>query len=185
MEIEDCMDASLLRLMQKKVAVSAIPPSAMRRQGLAGLLVRMRTNCLDLDLGALADSTQVEFSSFLDRATVQLCAGVADLRCEWGAARKALNLFLRDATYNHYLREQHRLSTIEDFLELPLDRQVADRLVAEKGRDSLPLWPGVHHLQPHESQEYQHFAARVADKHGCSRVHLDLYYWPAVTRAAV
>lgn len=179
------MDGNLLRLMQKKVAVSAIPPSAMRRQGLAGLLAHMRTYCLGLSLDALASLSEVEFSGFLDKATNQLCSGAAHLECEWGAARKALNLFLRDATYNHFLRESYGLVAIEGFLELPLDRQVADQLREEKGGEGLPLWQGVHDLEARDSQAYQHFAAQVAAARGCSRVHLDLYYWPAVSRVSV
>ncbi len=179
------MDAKLLTLMQKKVAVSAVPPSAMRGQGLAGLLGEIRLFLSDLELDALADMTEEQFARRLDLSTGQLRKRVTHLKCQWGAARKALNLFLRDATYNHYLRKCYRLSAIEQWLELPLDGQVAGRLVEEIGGSTLPRWPGVHALSASISHRYQDFAAAVASRRKLARVHLDLDYWPAFSRAAV
>lgn len=179
------MDAELLTLMQKKVAVSAIPPSAMRGQGLAGLLGEIRLFLSELELDALADMTEEQFARRLDLATGQLRKRVTHLRCQWGAARKALNLFLRDATYNHYLRKRYRLPAIEQWLELPLDGEVAARLRVETGGSSLPRWPGVRALSAPVSHRYQDFAATVASRRELARVHLDLDYWPAFSRAAV
>jgi hypothetical protein len=179
------MDASLLKPLQKKVAVSAVPPSAMRRQGLPGLLAEIRTFCAEFPLDPSVESTAENFSQVLDRATKQLEAKGVLFGCQWGTARKALNLFLRDATYNHYLQEFYRLYTIEELLELPLDGEVASRLVREAGGDSLPAWPGVYSLSAMVSREYQAFATRVASHRNVARVHLDLEYWPAFSLAAV
>jgi hypothetical protein len=46
----------------------------------------------------------------------------------WGAARKALNLFLRDVQYSWDLSSYFGLHTIFSFLEVPLDRYVAQGL---------------------------------------------------------
>ena len=37
-----------------------------------------------------------------------------------GAARKAINLFLRDALYNRYLNRRFALSWIQAWIEVPL-----------------------------------------------------------------
>jgi hypothetical protein len=39
----------------------------------------------------------------------------------WGAARKALNLVLRDILYNQYLQREYGFNRIGKWLELPLD----------------------------------------------------------------
>jgi hypothetical protein len=181
---EDGMGQQLRELMRKKVAVSAIPTSALRRQGLAGLLAGIRSFCAALPLESLVTRSQPAFEEQLDKATADLQSRVAALGCKWGAARKSLNLFVRDAAYNHYLRSEYRLDDIEGWLEVPLDGQVAEGLAAEPGGDSLPAWPGVRDLSPKISREYQRFAEQVASRRGRARVHLDLEYWPAFSRAA-
>src|SRR5690242_10096573 len=142
------MVGNLIKPMQKKVAVSAVPPSAMRRQGLAGLLGEIRAFCADFPLESCTVSTPQAFERLLDDATAQLQLKGAELRCQWGAARKAINLFLRDATYNHYLRDYYGLSAVESWLELPLDGEVAIGLRDDELGHGLPEWPGVSGLSP-------------------------------------
>jgi hypothetical protein len=103
--------------------------------------------------------------------------------CEWwslgeprpcglirGAARKALNLFLRDAFYNVYLRQRFKLARCERCLEVPLDRIVADGL-CQRRSEPLPRWPGVKHLTARISETYQRAAELEANSLGLSRVH--------------
>jgi hypothetical protein len=93
----------------------------------------------------------------------------------WGPSRKALNLFLRDATYNHWMRDGYELAAAEDKLEIPLDGIVMDGL---RERDaSLPASSSVKRLTPEHSALYQHAAAKIAADRGCVRVHLDLVFW--------
>ena len=73
----------------------------------------------------------------------------------WGAARKALNIFLRDVLYNHYLRSHHGLDRLEDWLEVPLDRDVAVALRAESEGGELPRWKTIKRLTPDVSGRYQ------------------------------
>jgi hypothetical protein len=96
------------------------------------------------------------FSANLDRATSALAARV---QISWGAARKFLNLYLREITYNFF------------------DSNVAKALRQEKEGARLPRWRGVIHLKPDASAQYQSVAAAVAARKRTCRAHLDLLYW--------
>ena len=100
----------------------------------------------------------------------------------WGAARKALNLFLRDVCYNAALAHALGLPRSEkawterlQWLEVPLDGQVAREL--RKWDNRLPAWKGIRKLDPTVSSRYQASALRLADELGTARVHLDLALW--------
>jgi hypothetical protein len=70
-----------------------------------------------LDLRRFSDPAK--FSRTVDRSTTALAKLLPKNR--WGAARKFLNLYLRNATYNFYLRRAYRLDRVEHLLELPMD----------------------------------------------------------------
>lgn len=95
-----------------------------------------------------------------------------------GTARKALNIFLRDACFHRILSEELGLTTIVPVLELPLDADVADGL-RELAGESVPSWDAVKRLEKPESDRYQASAAEIADQlgDGWYRVHLDLLLW--------
>lgn len=95
----------------------------------------------------------------------------------WGAARKFLNLYMREISYNALLREKYHLERIEHLLEVPLDSNVADALQKEKEGVQLPRWPRVIHLTRQTSAQYQSVAEAVAARMRTCRVHLDLLYW--------
>jgi hypothetical protein len=101
--------------------------------------------------------------------------GLVNLVGEWGPSRKALSLFLRDATYNFLLRENFKLDLIEAELEVPLDGLVMKGLHT-KDR-SLPTPPSVKSLNAKTSSLYQASAAKIAAAQGISRVHLDIALW--------
>jgi hypothetical protein len=176
------VDNLLRTAMQLKVAISAIPPSVVRRQGRAGLLGVMRTYCAKYPLERLSHTREATYRKELRRATLRLQKAARVHGCGWGAVRKALNLFFRDATYNHYLRDEFSLSAVERFLELPLDGEVAHRLLAEPGAEELTQWPNLNGLTEEVSESYQAFATLVARRKKIKRVHLDLFYWPAISR---
>jgi hypothetical protein len=115
--------------------------------------------------------------SWLDRQTEALLDTLPIDGRPWGAARKALNLFLRDSLYNRYLSDHFNLQQIEAWLEIPLDSAVARGLQSGTGRGVLPRWPGLKHLDPSVSTSYQNAAAEHARVLGIARVHLDMYLW--------
>ena len=151
----------------------AIGPSASRRMIRKGDIEHIRTFLDRLNLRRFNDPTK--FSRALDRSTKSLANLLPKDR--WGAARKFLNLYLRDATYNFYLREAYGLDRVEPLLELPMDSYAANELRRQCG--ALPRWKGVIHLAPKENAVYQAFAGQVAARECIHRVHLDVRYWRA------
>jgi hypothetical protein len=95
----------------------------------------------------------------------------------WGLARKCLNIFLRDCFYSHDLRRAYRLGVAAPWFEVPLDAVVV-RELRNRMSDRLPArWPGVKHLTPSLSADYQAFAKELSSRMGIHRVHLDTFLW--------
>jgi hypothetical protein len=155
------------------LAISAVGPSAGRRMMRKGDIKGVRKFLDKLDIKQF--SRRTKFRSSLDLATKSLARHLPPSR--WGAARKFINLFLRTATYNFYLRKKYKLNRVESLLELPLDSFTAEGLRDEPEGNLLPRWKGVIYLTPNLSADYQIVAARVAAKKKMHRVHLDMLYW--------
>ena len=102
----------------------------------------------------------------------------------WGTARKAVDIFLRDALYTTYLRDRYRLERAEKLFEIPLDAITAQHLNQNDGA-VLPGWPGVRYLTKPVSDLYQNVAHRIATDRGIARVHLDTYWWGGDRQDAV
>lgn len=166
-----------LRIMQRSVAVTAIGPSSLRNQGAPGVIAAAREYLATLDLSIFGTGDDRHFRSQLDIDTTSLLQALPKKAGHWGAARKAANLFLRDALYNHYLASAYNLPRIEAWLEIPLDSAVARGLSKECGKAELPVWPGLKGLTPSISSQFQLFAESIAKKRGLARVHLDIYLW--------
>ena len=81
--------------------------------------------------------------------------------------------------YNRYLCPEYHFSTVERWLEVPLDGVVARELRRRAGRGALPHWPTLRRLTPQEHAAYQEFALRLARDWQVSRVDIDIYLWPA------
>src|SRR5689334_14518955 len=95
-----------LDLVRRRVANVAIGASTARNMGSKGTIRRVRSF---LAAGVLQDldATSVEtFPCYLDEVTNKL---MAEAGVEWGPARKFLNIFLRDALYNYYIRAEYKL----------------------------------------------------------------------------
>ena len=106
-------------------------------------------------------------------------------RTNWGAARKALNIFLRDVHYSRPTCDRYGLSILENWLELPLDSYAHAGLVKDSKGEQIPDWPGVKHLTPEQNRCFQAAATSIAARLGTHRVHLDVRYWNAATLASI
>ncbi len=121
-------EIEFMKTMQEKVAVSAVGPSALRGQG-KGVLGATQRILKEIDLLKLPVGTQEDFYIWLDEQTNAILDAMPIHNNPWGAARKALNLFLRDALYNRYLCKRYCIDRVEEWLEIPLDSVVAKGLI--------------------------------------------------------
>ncbi|MCH7559635.1 MAG: hypothetical protein IIB56_19590 [Planctomycetes bacterium] len=162
--------------LQRKVAFTAVGPSALRGQG-KGVLRTSQDFLAQMSLTRVPKSSAKRYRLWLDRQTELLLNILPIKNRPWGAARKAINLFLRDALYNKYLSKKFKLQSIETWLEVPLDRAVTKGLKLHSNRGELPRWPGLKNLKPNISEGFQVFASKQAILKGIARVHLDMYLW--------
>lgn len=173
------MSQEYLRVLRCRLAHTAIGPSTARKMGPAGTIAKARTFLQQIPLNDFVVNDEGVFRAQLDGNTLEMTrrTGVA-----WGAARKFLNIFLRDALYNRWICTAFGLGEIEKWLELPLDSHTARGLrQAMKEHpeiaQQLPRWPGVVNLTPELSNQYQRLASDVAAGKQFARVHLDILYW--------
>lgn len=173
---------TLVRLLQIRIAMVAIGAPVLRGQGQAGMVEAARNYLARLDLSKfsidIVDSEAV-FLKAPNRHTKKLADKFSDKgRGNWGAARKSLNLFLRDVVESRSLCDKYKLQHIEKWLEVPLDSHVAGGLSGfDPDLRRNHRWPGVRYLEKGVSDKYQAAASVLAKKCGCSRVALDLYLW--------
>ena len=162
--------------MQRSIGVTAVGPSALRGQG-KGVLKATQAYLGALDLSQIPLSAQDKYTDWLDEHTESLLDALPLRNRPWGAARKAINLFMRDILYNRYLNDHFAFVKLESWLEVPLDSAVAKGLKHYAGYGCLPQWPGLKNLKPEISQKFQDFAMQHAKTQRIERVHLDVYLW--------
>src|SRR5437773_6719793 len=134
------MKDDLLRLLQRRVASIAIGPSTARRMGPAGTINAARSFLAAIDMSVLSHVTPQDYPCSLDHLTDDLVRALPDGARFWGAARKFLNIFLRDVLYTRQLCEAWPLHHLEESLEVPLDSHVALALRSESEGTVLPRW---------------------------------------------
>lgn len=166
-----------LHRLQARTAQLSIARSTLRNQGQAGMVESARKYLTTMDLCKVRASSRAKFDSVLDAHTLSLmqCFPVGG-RTNWGAARKSLNIFLRDVVYNRFLCTHFRLSRLEPWLELPLDSYSYDGIAREAENGAIPNWPRIKHLSPKISATLQASASEIALRLGVPRVHLDVMF---------
>ena len=171
------MNRRFLQVIQQRTARVAVGASAARRQGAPGVVQCAREFASQLKLARFATRSPAAFRRRLDVATRQLQKQLPTKAASWGLARKLLNIFIRDCVYVGYLRRAYGLHVIEAFCEIPLDSITAKEIRSEA--PELPRWPGVKHLRPELSDQYQQAAQIISKRRRIARVHLDAYWWGA------
>ena len=181
------MDLSkdLIKAIHRRVAQVSIGPSSLRNQGAPGVVDHCRNyfeTKIPLESFANALKDKGAYAKWLNRHTLALRDTLPEAAGHWGAARKGLNLFLRDVCYNTVLAEHigipgniRAFNAAIQWLEVPLDKDVAKGIQAKYPH--LPRWTGIRHVTPEESKQYQKAALDWADKQHTVRVHLDLALW--------
>lgn len=170
---------SFIRRLQARTALLAIGRSTLRNQGAPGVVAAAREYLSSINLGEFSVTTRSAFETVLEKHTQRLMKRFPrEARKNWGAARKSLNIFLRDVVYNRHLCTHHGLSRLEAWLELPLDSNTYDGLVEDSPwHQEIQSWPGLKALDPSVSAELQAVAAGIAKRLNKDRVHLDVWYW--------
>jgi len=163
--------------LQRRVAQVAIGPSALRNQGAKDMIPVARAVAEEIDLAEFGRANATRFKTLLDESTHCTITRFPTAAKNWGAARKAMNLFLRDALYNHELAAQYGLLKLRHWLELPLDKDAATGLKGEPEGVLLPKWDRIKNLTADLSREYQAVATEVAFRKRVARVDLDVFFW--------
>ncbi|MET0064840.1 MAG: hypothetical protein ABW076_00695 [Candidatus Thiodiazotropha sp.] len=172
------MNPRYISMMQARTAQVAIGHSTLRNQGAPDVIATARSYLSKVDLSKFAATeSEEEFLSVLNKRTKSLADRFpGEAKGNWGAARKALNIFLRDCLYNRYLAEHFGLVKLECWLEIPLDGDVGNKL-REKFPEILPKWKTIKRLTPGVSQQFQEAAAVHAVQEQVCKVLLDLKFW--------
>ena len=169
-----------IEYLRRRTAELAIGNSTLRNQGARGVAKAARTFLANIDIKSFSVTSEQEFSATLDRATIALSQALPEGARNWGTARKALNIFLRDCLYNQFLCSHFAISHVHPWLEVPLDSHVAKGLRNTFEGNTLPKWTTITGLKHELSDRYQEVAGKVAKKLGCNRVDLDIYLWREV-----
>jgi hypothetical protein len=171
-----------IEAVKRRVAGVAIDGSTVRNPGAPGVVEAVRAFLSSMPLDHFATPSEESFREALNNATNCLVDRMPPGANSWGLARKCVNIFLRDAFYNHYLRERYSLLDFEKWYEVPLDSHVATKLTEKAGPGKLPKWTTIKGLTQGVSQQYQDFALTMVGNFPevspvTARVHLDLYFW--------
>lgn len=124
--------------MQRYIAVTTVGPSALRNQGGPGVIETAQRFLGALDMRTFAVDDEKSYLEVRDTTTLELRQRLPLDSRNWGAARKALNLFLRDICYNRFLSDRYSLALLEPCMEIPLDSLVATALKRRVGRGDSP-----------------------------------------------
>ena len=168
---------SFIARVRKRVASSAIGASTVRGMGPKGTAARARTLLARVNLNRFGVDSKRKFDRVFNRVTESFRRSLPRGARHWGLARKLLNIFLRDTTYNRFLSQRFGLWRVERWLEVPLDSHVGKQLRSSSEGQRLPRWKTVIGLTPSVSAEFQKVATAVARRRRVTRADLDVYYW--------
>ena len=171
------MNDETLEKLAIRIANLAVGPSTVRNQGARGVTRAAREALKKVELSQFKVVAPSKFRSLLDAETMAVCKRFPKGARNWGAARKCLNIYLRNILYSRYLCDAYRFERLEVLLEVPLDGDIARRLRAEDEGRLLPRWQTIKGLTVETSDQYQQIAHAVATRKKLHRVHLDLLYW--------
>ena len=177
------MKNKFIEQMQSFIAETSIGASALRNQGVEKLIQKCRDYCKKIKLATIPREPP-KFASWLDRQTTALMRKAPNgAKHNFGAARKALNLFLRSASYNCCLNQAYKLDSLLPLLEVPLDSYAADHLKYHN-HDLPRKWVGLKSVRKESHDKYQSAALLLAKQWKVNRVDLDVFFYREQVRAA-
>lgn len=167
------------------LSTTSVGASTARRMGPPGTIKAATSFLRGVDLRRVKRRSRSSFDSALEELTNELAASLPVGGQHWGSSRKFINIFLRNCLYNRYVCAHYSFERVENWLEVPLDSQVAKRLKKEAGRGNLPRWTTVIGLTSVTSNQFQDFATKLAYRHHIARVHLDIKFWRAASKNSI
>lgn len=173
-------DEHKLSLYQERLSRITVTSSSARGQPV-GTIVAAQNYLSRVDLSTLGKlNDSADFETVLGQWTTSLCRRLETK--SWGHARKFLNIFLYMCSRDFEIRKQYRLNRFDKVLEIPLDRHVAEglvafeRCVAHGGRTKL-TWTTIGALDEQKNAAFQAIASMLARQLNLHRAELDLKLW--------
>jgi len=153
-----------LNKIRERIAFLSIGTSTLRNQGAPKVKETAQKYLAAMNLKPLMKiSSEKEYRKFIDRHTASLSNKFpSGAKGNWGAARKAINIFLRDCLYNSYVSKEFRIKNLSRWLEIPLDSDVGENL--NKLYPELPPWDAIKRLNVDISDKFQEAALDQAKK---------------------
>lgn len=176
------MKVKLVQQMQSYVAETCVGASAIRNQGGSGLIQAARDYFKTVNLSSIP-TNETQFVLWLDKHTNTILLKFPAGARKFGTARKALNLFLRSATYNCCLNRAFHLDSVLPLLEVPLDRYAAKHLL-KYDFTIATKWVGLKSVSRSDHGKYQRAALDLAKKWKIYRVDLDVFFYREEVLAA-
>lgn len=168
------------------LAIVSVGNSTLRSQSGKGCNERARNFLRDeMKLSGLSELDEKSFFAFLDQKTVQLAALLPlpdSSGPNWGAARKVISIYFRLCAMNKDVNSEFDLSSIEPFLEVPLDSEVIKGIDKQEGTAHAKTFR-IRTLTPFRNTEFQALAKRIAVQKGLHRYELDVLYWNRLSDA--
>jgi hypothetical protein len=177
-----------IEILRAYLAATCIGHSTLRNQGASDVIQTARDYLSGLDLNRLsAVHSQGKYTVTIDEITLELVSAFKKLpqltkkSPRWGAARKSINLFMRETCYNHTVHRAYNLARLEKWMEIPLDSLVGNALRRQPGGHILPKWPGLIGLGTATNAAYQTFARNHVATPGETLPALDMRLWLIAT----
>ena len=171
------MERQLVENLRLRAAEFAVAASTVRGAGAKGVTRAARSALKSLPLRRFRVRSRSAFERVLESQTRRIQARLPRGARHWGVARKVLNIFLRSVVFHRHLCSAYGLERMEGWLELPLDRQVAEGVRREYAGTGLPPWKTIKGLTPEVSAAYQEAGRSIAAVRGAQPVHLEYYWW--------
>jgi len=175
-------DQTHLAEMQRYIAKVGITASALRNLRAKDLVRTAQEFLTHIDLTPLRTIDPSGYPGWLEGETLALMERPPFNDELWGPARKSMNIFMVMASLNRFLCAAYALDHLENVLEVPLDNQVATKLLKwAKGtglsQEGLPQWISIKKLDRENSEKFQKVAGEIATELAIPRGRLDVTLW--------
>jgi hypothetical protein len=113
----------------RRLANTTIGATTLRKQGAVGVVAAARAFVARIDLSTVGGFLTVDaFAAYLDFLTDDLVKALPTADSSFGAACKAINLYLAEAYYHQFVCRAYGLDRVAPWMEVPLNSQTASFL---------------------------------------------------------